>query len=41
MHSPIRLESENYEKKTYKAKKIANLVKTKDEIDKNILEKKI
>ena len=30
----------NYEKKTYKAKKIANLVKTKDEIDKNILEKK-
>ena len=30
----------NYEKKTYKAKKIANLVKTKNEIDKNILEKK-
>ena len=30
----------NYEKKTYKAKKIENLVKTKDEIDKNILEKK-
>ena len=30
----------NYEKKTYKAKKKTNLVKTKDEIDKNILEKK-
>ena len=29
----------NYKKKTYKTKKIANLVKTKDEIDKNILEK--
>ncbi len=30
----------NYEKKNYKAKKIVNLVKTKDEINKNILEKK-
>ena len=30
----------NYEKKNYEAKKIVNLVKTKDEINKNILEKK-
>ena len=30
----------NYEKKIYKAKKNSNLVKTKNEIDKNILEKK-
>ncbi len=30
----------NYEKKKYKAKKISRLVKSKDEIDKNITEKK-